>query len=174
MKFLLKIELITDTLDKHICKQNAMISAKESYQQFRQHFCHQCREYQEQVHYCQFTQAWIQFDQRNMVIIQGKTRAAVERKAGFGKEIHEEEELKGDKKEYPIFEKLEFDDIAIFRSRNEMNLSLKNQRIQTELYEKEQVEAAAISDAQEKAEKDKIKTSQSPKFEECKSTFEEC
>ena len=92
MKFLLKIELITNGLDKNICKQNAMISAKESYQNFRQNFCHQCREYKTQVHYCQFTQAWINFDQKNLIIIQGKTKASVELKGGFEKELHEDEE----------------------------------------------------------------------------------
>ena len=78
VKFLLKDEFMTKSLDKNICKQNAMISAKESYQNFRNHFCHQCNEYQSKTHYCQFSQNWIHFDERNLIIIQGKTKASVE------------------------------------------------------------------------------------------------
>ena len=139
VKFLLDCDFMTKTLDKKICKQNAMISAKEGYQNFRNHFCHQCNEYQSKTHYCQFSQNWIHFDEKNLIIIQGKTRASVERKAGFEKEILEDEELKEDtKEEDPKFRKMQFDGISIFRSKYEMNISLKEQRNLIELTERDQ------------------------------------
>ena len=52
----------------------------------------------------------------------------MERKPGFEKETREDEELKEEKEEDPKFRKMQFDGISIFRSRYEMNISLKNQR----------------------------------------------
>ena len=142
MKFLLDCDFMTKALDKKLCKQNAMNSAKEAYQNFRNHFCHQCNEYQSKTHYCQFSQNWIHFDEKNLIIIQGKTKASVEQKAGFEEEIlndDDDEDLKeASKEEDPRFRKMQFDGISIFRSKYEMNISLKEQRNLIELNERDQ------------------------------------
>ena len=142
MKFFLECEIMTKTLDKKLCKQNAMNSSKEAYRNFRNHFFHLCNEYQSKIHYCHFSQNWIHFDEKNLIIIRGKTKASVERKAGFEEEIlndDDDEDLKeASKEEDPQFRKMQFDGISIFRSKYEMNISLKEQRNAVELIEKDQ------------------------------------
>ena len=67
---------------------------------------------------------------------------------------------------------MEFEGISIFRSRYEMNMSLKNKRNLIELNEKKLVEEDAIIDNQEKAEEEECKAEEDKKKEECKSKEE--
>ena len=117
MKFFLECEIMTKTLHKKLCKQEAMKTSKEAYRNYRNHFCHQCLEYQSKIHWCHFSQRWLNFDEKNLLIIQGKSKASVERKAGFEKEIlndDDEEVSKEDSKEEdPQFRKMQYSGLSI-------------------------------------------------------------
>ena len=76
--------MLSRTLNKNQCKQEASKSYKEAYKTYRMfHFCHLCREFQTKIHFCNFSQKWQNFDERNLLMINGDSKAEVKRIAGF-------------------------------------------------------------------------------------------
>ena len=62
------------------------------------------------------------------MIIHGDSKAAVERKAGFEKEINDDGVEEDSIGEYPQFHKVQYNGINVFQSKYQMNISLKEKR----------------------------------------------
>ena len=75
---------------------------------------------------------------KNLLIIHGNSKASVERKAGFEKEIIDDGVEEDPNEEYPQFQKVQYNGINIFQSKYQMNISLKEKRNVVELIEKDQ------------------------------------
>ena len=70
--YYLEGNMLSKTLNKNQCKQEASKSSKEAYRTYCMgHFCNLCREFQTQIHFCNFSQIWQNFDGRNLLIIHG-------------------------------------------------------------------------------------------------------
>ena len=134
VKYYLDGDMLAKNLDKNHCKQEALRSSKEAYRNYCNHFCHLCREFQSKIHFCHFSQKWQNFDEKNLVIIHGDSKASVERKAGFEKEMDDDGVEKDSNGENPQFH----NGIDIFHSKYQMNSSLKEKRNVVELIEKDQ------------------------------------
>ena len=65
---------------------------------------------------------------KNLVIIQGKSKASVERKAGFEKEMNDDGVEKDSTGENPQFHKVQYNGIDIFQSKYQMNRTVPSKK----------------------------------------------